>query len=71
MNLLLIIQIIVALLVIVTIVIQNQGSGLGSAWGGSSETYHTKRGVEKALFTLTIILVIAFTGISILSLLYR
>ena len=51
-----ILQLLVATLLIATILIQAKGTGLGSAWGGGGEFYRSKRGVEKFLFTATIIL---------------
>ncbi len=54
-----VVQIILSLLLIGAILLQATGTGLGSAWGGG-ETYSSKRGVEKFLFTVTIILVILF-----------
>ena len=53
-------QIITAALLITTILIQAKGTGLGSSWGGSGESYRSKRGVEKILFRLTIILACLF-----------
>jgi len=64
----LIIQSILAVLIVVLILLQSQGSGLGSAWGGGGETYHTKRGVEKVIFNLTIILITLFAIVSITAL---
>lgn len=60
-----IIQLIIAVLLVITILLQNRGAGLGAAFGGSGNIYHTKRGVEKTLFIATIglsasFLVIAF-----------
>lgn len=68
MDPLLIVQIIISVLLIGAILLQSHGSGLGSAWGGGGESYHTKRGVEKSLFIATIILVISFSLVSILAL---
>lgn len=68
MNPLLIAQIIVSILITGIILIQNQGGGLGSAFGGSNFT-HTKRGIEKSLFNLTIILTGVFIVLSIANLL--
>lgn len=42
------------------VLLQAQGTGLGSNWGTSSESYHTKRGVEKVVFYLTIALIVLF-----------
>lgn len=47
-------QVIVSVVVITTILLQSQGSGLGATWGGGGETYHTRRGLEKILFYVTI-----------------
>lgn len=68
MKLVVIGQIITAILLTITVLMQSQGSGLGAAWGGSSESYHTKRGVEKVVFISTIVLAILFTLFSILAL---
>ena len=68
-NILLITQIIISVLIIVSILLQPQGSGLGASWSGGGETYHTKRGVEKVVFYFTIILAVLFVinSIAILS----
>jgi len=55
-----IIQIVISLLMILTILLQEKGSGLGMAFGGDSSVYRTKRGAEKFIFRLTIILVVLF-----------
>ncbi len=70
-NTWLIIQSILSVLIVVSILLQSQGSGLGSAWSGGGETYHTKRGVEKVLFNLTIVFVVLFAVTSIASLLTK
>ncbi|MBU0978488.1 MAG: preprotein translocase subunit SecG [Patescibacteria group bacterium] len=64
----LIIQGVLAVILVALILLQAQGSGLGSTWGGGGETYHTKRGVEKVVFYLTIVGVITFTLVSVLAL---
>lgn len=62
-----IIQLISGLLLIFLTVIQQREGGLGSAFGGSSGgLYSTRRGFEKTLFYLTIILAIIFVACSIL-----
>jgi len=66
---LLIIQIILSIFLIVAILLQAQGSGLGATWSGGGETYHTRRGVEKTLFYSTIIGIIGFVLVSIAQLL--
>jgi protein translocase SecG subunit len=57
---LLLAQIILSVLLTGAILLQAQGSGLGSAWGGGGETYHTKRGVERVVFAFTIVGVVLF-----------
>lgn len=47
---------------ITAIILQPQGTGLGNAWGGGGETYHTRRGVERVLFIATIILAVLFAA---------
>lgn len=50
MKFLTIAQIIVSVLLMITILLQNRGSGLSSAFGGDFGGYYTKRGMEKFLF---------------------
>ena len=58
-------QTVVAVLLIISILLQQRGSGLSGSFGGESNTYATRRGAEKGIFVATIILVILFIGISI------
>lgn len=53
-------QLIVSILIITLILLQAKGTGLGTAWGGGGEFYHSKRGAEKYLFVGTIILAALF-----------
>lgn len=54
------VQIIVSILLVVTILLQQKGTGLGAAFGGEGNVYRTKRGLEKILFIGTIILGVIF-----------
>jgi len=65
---LILLQLLIAILLIGAILLQSQGTGLGAAWGGGGESYHTKRGLEKVIFRATILLVIAFSFLALLSL---
>lgn len=58
-------QIIVALLLMIAVLMQNRGSGLGGIFGGSGGVYLTKRGLEKKLFIATIVLAIIFLLLSL------
>jgi preprotein translocase subunit SecG len=64
-----IIQIILCLAVIAFILLQVRGAGLGSAFGGSSagSVFKTRRGVERLIFNTTIVFVVLFALISLLS----
>ncbi|MBU1127384.1 MAG: preprotein translocase subunit SecG [Patescibacteria group bacterium] len=62
-----IIQVFISISLIALILIQSRGTGLGDIFGGGGESYHTKRGAEKLLFSLTIGLAILFMLISIIS----
>lgn len=64
-NVITIIHIALAIILTGCILMQPQGSGFGSSWGGGGETYHTRRGVEKVVFYLTILTVALFTLTSI------
>lgn len=64
-NVLLALQIILSLIIVACVLLQAQGAGFGTTWGGGGETYHTKRGVEKVVFYLTIGAVALFTVTSL------
>lgn len=53
-------QILISLLLMGAILLQAKGTGLGQAWGGGGEFYRSKRGLEKILFRVTIVLAIIF-----------
>jgi len=58
-------QIVLAVLLIVAIMIQASGTGLGAAFGGGGNVYRTKRGAEKKIHQLTIVIAILFFGIAL------
>ncbi|MBT3249367.1 MAG: preprotein translocase subunit SecG [Candidatus Pacebacteria bacterium] len=64
-NILLIAQIVISVVITASILLQAQGTGLGSTWGGGGETYHTRRGLEKVLFYFTIVSIVIFAGLSL------
>ena len=61
-------QIILSAAVIMAILLQVRGGGLGGIFGQADTVYRTKRGVEKTLFQLTIALVALFIIIAIVAL---
>jgi len=70
-NIIVAFQIIVSILLILSILAQSKGTGLGAAWGGSSETFDTRRGTDKLLFNITIVLAILFLLVSAANLLVK
>ncbi len=60
-----IIQVVLGILLGAVILLQRQGSGLSGAFGGEGEFHHTKRGAEKFLFVITIVLAVLFFGAAI------
>lgn len=61
-------QIIISILLIIAILLQNKGAALGGVFGGSGAVFLTKRGIEKKLFVITIILAVLFFANSVLNL---
>lgn len=55
-----VIQIIAAVILIVSILLQHRGTGLGGAFGGEDLSYRSRRGVERLLFRTTILFAAVF-----------
>lgn len=70
-NVLLIINIVVAIAITGLILLQGKGAGLGSAWGGGGEMFQTRRGIEKVTLRITVALIIVFFVISVISFLLK
>ena len=60
-----VIQIILSVLLIIVVLLQQKGGGVGGVFGGSSNVYSTKRGLDKILFYATIVLAILFFGFTL------
>ena len=65
-----VVQVVLAALLVICILLQARGTGLGSAFGGEGNVYRTKRGIEKKLFQATIIFAILFFGVALANALY-
>ena len=63
-----IIQFILAIILIVIILLQQKGTGLSGVFGGSSNIYSTKRGLDKFLHHGTVIIAVIFFALSIVRL---
>ncbi len=61
-------QIILSIALILAVLLQVRGGGLGGIFGQPDSVFRTKRGIEKTLFQLTIALVVLFITISLLAL---
>ena len=61
-------QIVLSVVLILSILFQVRGGGLGGIFGQADTVFRTRRGLEKTLFQLTIVLVVLFIIISIISL---
>ncbi len=61
-------QIVLAVTLILIILLQVRGGGLGGIFGQPDAVYRTKRGLEKTMFQLTIVLAVLFIVIAIVSL---
>ena len=61
-------QIVLSIALILVILLQVRGGGLGGIFGQPDTVYRTKRGVERTLFQLTIALAVLFIIIAIITL---
>jgi preprotein translocase subunit SecG len=49
-----------SVLMIIAILLQQRGASLGAGFGSSGELYTTRRGLDKNLFEVTIVLAVVF-----------
>jgi len=66
-----IVQIIISVALIALAVIQSRSAGLGRMFGSDSPIYRTRRGVEKTVYNVTIVLAVVFFITSLLSVLLQ
>ena len=60
-------QIVLSSALIIAVLLQIKGGGLGGIFGQADTVFRTKRGVEKTLFQFTIVLAILFIIVSIIA----
>jgi len=60
--------IIVSIALVLSILFQVKGGGLGGIFGQADTVYRTKRGVEKTLFQFTVVLAVLFVIVTVLAL---
>lgn len=56
---------VIAISVGTAILLQSRGTGLSSTFGGESTAYRSRRGLERTLFRLTVVLIIVFVLVSL------
>ena len=61
-------QLVVAITLIIAILLQVRGGGLGGIFGQADTVFRTRRGVEKTLFQLTVTLVALLVALSLITL---
>jgi preprotein translocase subunit SecG len=60
-------QILVAIVLIVIVLMQVKGTGFGAALGGADQSFRTRRGIQRSLHRLTIVVVVVFIGFALWS----
>ncbi|MYE46556.1 MAG: preprotein translocase subunit SecG [Chloroflexi bacterium] len=60
-------QILVSITLIVVVLMQVKGTGFGAALGGADQSFRTRRGIQRSLHRLTILLIVVFIGFSLWS----
>ena len=60
-------QILVSVVLILLVLLQTRGTGFASGYSADTSIFRTRRGVEKTIFQLTIMVGVVFLIVSILS----
>ncbi len=60
-----IIQIILSIILIIVVLLQQKGGGTSALFGGSTNVYSTKRGIDKIVHYVTIVVAVLFFGLSL------
>lgn len=55
-----------SILMVILILLQTRGASLGAGFGGSGELFTARRGVDKTIYQVTIIVATVFVGSLIL-----
>lgn len=55
-----IITLVSAVLMVICILLQARGASLGAGFGSSGELFTTRRGIDKSLYEVTIVLAVVF-----------
>lgn len=57
-------QILISTLLIALVLLQVRGTGFGAALGGQDASFRTRRGLQRSLHRLTIVVVVIFISMS-------
>ena len=68
-NILSIIQVVLACAMVLLVLLQERGSGMGEAFGDSGGFASQRRGVERGIFIVTIIVLALFIAVSLTNIL--
>ena len=60
-------QMVLSVALVLAVLLQVRGGGLGGIFGQADTVYRTRRGMEKTLFQLTVVLVVLFISVSLVS----
>jgi len=66
-----IVQIILSVALIALVILQSKGGSLSRMFGGEGGVYKTRRGFEKTLFNVTVVVIVAFFVFSLLSVMFQ
>ncbi|OHB25156.1 MAG: preprotein translocase subunit SecG [Parcubacteria group bacterium RIFOXYD2_FULL_52_8] len=62
-------QIVLSVILVALVLVQQNDAGVGAAFGGGQDSsFHVKRGAEKTIFVVTIIVSILFVATAIIAL---
>ena len=65
-----ILQVVVACIIVVLVVLQERGSGMGETFGESGGGFSSqRRGIEKGIFVATIVTLVLFIALSLANIL--
>ena len=62
-----VIEILTSILLVILILLQAKGTGLGSIFGQEGAVFRTRRGAEKVIFQLTVVVGVVFCALSLLT----
>jgi preprotein translocase subunit SecG len=63
-----IVQIILSIALILVVLLQVKGGGLGGIFGQADTVFRTRRGLERRLFQFTIVLIVLFVAVAVITL---